>query len=98
MYYTYVLLSRKTRRRYTGSCQDLIDRLQYHNSGHVKSTRHGLPWQLVYAEEHATRAEAVLREQYFKTGTGRDEVDRLIRGGESVSIVNEVNRAVAQLG
>ena len=29
------------------------------------------PWRLVYSEEYSTKKEALLRERFFKTGTGR---------------------------
>jgi putative endonuclease len=63
---------------YTGSCEALDKRLAQHNAGQSKSTRHGIPWTLVFNETFATRAEAVRRERYLKTGRGRDELkDRL---------------------
>ena len=74
LYHVYVLRSGKTGRFYTGSCEDLDKRLAQHNVGQSKATRHGTPWQLVYHEDLATRAEAVQRERYLKTGRGRDEV------------------------
>jgi predicted GIY-YIG superfamily endonuclease len=37
---------------------------------------HGIPWSLIYMEEFATRSEAVRRERYFKTGRGREELER----------------------
>lgn len=76
-YFVYVLISEFTGRRYVGSCQDLADRFRRHNAGESKSTKHGIPWKIVYREAFATRAEAVARERYFKTGKGRDELDRI---------------------
>ncbi len=77
MFYVYVLRSSKTGRRYVGSCEDVAERLNRHNAGHSKSTRHGVPWVLLHTESFATRAEAMKREQYFKTGRGRDELAQL---------------------
>jgi hypothetical protein len=39
----------------------------------------GLPWILIHEEEFPTRAAATARERYFKTGRGRDELDKLYR-------------------
>ena len=75
MYFVYVLRSMKTGRRYIGSCEDLQDRLRRHNNGESKSTKHGVPWQLIYREGLQTRVAAVRRERYFKTGKGRDDLD-----------------------
>jgi predicted GIY-YIG superfamily endonuclease len=43
----------------------------------MKATKHGAPWSLIHSESFATRREAVQRELYYKTGRGRDELDRL---------------------
>ena len=79
MFYVYVLISERNSRRYVGSCQDIDDRLSRHNAGRSKATKHGIPWNLVYHEIFETRSEATQREMYFKSGKGRDELDRLIR-------------------
>jgi putative endonuclease len=77
MFHVYVLRSEKTGRRYVGSCEDVDERLRRHNAGDSKATRHGIPWRLVISEQFSTRAHAVNRERYFKSGRGRDELDRL---------------------
>ena|SRR5712691_6689394 len=77
VFYVYVLKSNKTRRRYVGSCEDIEERLRRHNSGHSKATRHGVPWTLLHSEQFASRIEATRRERYYKTGRGRDELDKL---------------------
>jgi putative endonuclease len=77
MFHVYVLLSRTTGRHYVGSCEDVDERLRRHNAGHSKSTRHGIPWILTHSESFSTRAEAVRKERYYKTGRGRDELTTL---------------------
>jgi putative endonuclease len=77
MFSVYVLRSGKTGRLYVGSCADLADRLRRHNAGESPATKHGLPWTLIYEEQLSTRAMACTRERYFKTGRGRDELNRL---------------------
>ena len=74
MFFVYVLRSLTTQRSYVGSCQDVGERLRRHNAGHSKSTKHGVPWQLIHSERHDTRSEAVRREAYLKTGVGREDV------------------------
>ncbi len=71
MYKVYVLKSLKTGKYYKGQCSDLDLRLHQHNSGYTKSTKHGIPWKLIYSENHSTREEALEREKYFKTAAGR---------------------------
>jgi putative endonuclease len=77
MFYVYVLQSGKTGRRYIGSCQNLDERLRCHNAGESKATRHGTPWTVLRSEKFSTRSEAVRKEQYYKTGRGRDELAKL---------------------
>jgi putative endonuclease len=76
MFFVYVLRSERTGRRYLGSCADVQRRFREHNCGASKATKHGVPWRLIHVEEFATRSDAVQRERYFKTGHGRDELDR----------------------
>jgi putative endonuclease len=66
--YCYVLRSRKTGRRYVGSCENLIERVRRHNAGDPKATKHGVPWVLLHSERFASRSEAAQRERYYKTG------------------------------
>ena len=78
MFHVYVLRSETTGRRDVGSCEDLNDRLHRHNTRQSKATRHGVPWLVIHAERFSTRSEAMERERYFKTGRGREELDRLL--------------------
>ncbi|MCC7474477.1 MAG: GIY-YIG nuclease family protein [Pirellulales bacterium] len=84
-YVVYVLRSRVTGRRYVGSTQDLDDRLMRHNSGQSKSTRSGAPWKLVHYESFPTRSAALQKEQFYKTGTGREQLDAIEQGTASIS-------------
>jgi putative endonuclease len=78
MFYCYVLRSQKTGRRYVGSCENLTERIRRHNAGDSKATKHGAPWVLVHSESFASRPEAAERERYYKTGRGRDELDKVL--------------------
>ncbi|MEO2053622.1 MAG: GIY-YIG nuclease family protein [Allomuricauda sp.] len=71
-YFAYVLRSLIDGRLYKGHTKDVQKRLLEHNSGKTKSTKGFMPWELVYFEEIETSAEARKREQYFKTGIGRE--------------------------
>ena len=78
MFCVYVLRSRTTPRFYTGSTSDLQIRLTQHNSDQSISTKHRGPWDLVHHEEFASLSEAVVRERYFKSGKGRDELKTIL--------------------
>ena len=62
----YILQSSKSGKLYIGQTQNLEDRLKRHNSGYSKSTKFETPWEIIYTEEFATRAEAMKREKYLK--------------------------------
>lgn len=70
MFFAYILKSLKDGRYYYGSCVDLNQRLEEHNSGKTKSLRGRLPLVLHYSEEFKTRSEAFKREKYFKSVDG----------------------------
>ena len=76
MFYCYVLLSQKTGRRYVGCCENLTERIRRHNAGDSKATKYGVPWVLLHSESFDTRSGAAQRERYYKTGRGRDELDK----------------------
>jgi putative endonuclease len=77
VYFVYVLRSEITGRRYVGACHDIEERLRRHNCGESKSTKHGAPWKLMHYEQFETRSEAVQRERFYKTGRGREELDKI---------------------
>jgi len=70
-YYAYVLQSTKNQKFYYGHTQSLATRLKEHNSGKTKSTKANVPYELVFYEFCETRKDAIEREKYFKTGSGR---------------------------
>ncbi len=71
-FYVYVLRSSKTGNRYVGSCENLEDGLKWHNAGHSSATRHGVPWIMVWSEVFSSKTDAVTKERYYKTGSGRN--------------------------
>jgi putative endonuclease len=72
MFYAYVLQSELNGLLYKGSTENLTARITQHNEGMVNYTRKYRPWKLVHYEIFQTRAEAMSREQFFKSGKGRD--------------------------
>lgn len=72
MFTVYVIRSLATRRLYTGQTSDLPFRMMEHSAGVGRYTQGRGPWELIHTEEFATRAEAVRRERYLKSGIGRE--------------------------
>jgi putative endonuclease len=78
MFYVYVLQSETSKHSYTGFTTDLQHRVGQHNAGTTKSTTNRGPWKLVYEEEFSSRAEAMRREKFLKSGKGREQIAELI--------------------
>lgn len=77
MFFTYILISEKDNRTYTGYTSNLEERLRYHNSGMVKATRNRRPFKILYKEEFATAKEAKEKERYFKSSAGRRKLKNI---------------------
>ena len=69
-WYVYVLLSKETGRWYIGSTKNMQKRIFTHNAGKNRSTKHGVPWKLIYYEVGLNRDDARAREKYLKSGMG----------------------------
>ncbi len=71
MYYTYVLLSLKDNKFYTGYTSDIEKRLKKHNNGEVFFTKSRRPFKLIYFESCLNQEDALHRENYLKTTYGK---------------------------
>ena len=71
MYYTYVLLSEKDGKFYTGFTEDLKQRFEDHKKGRVESTKDRRPLKLIYYEACLKQDDATKRERYLKTYHGK---------------------------
>ena len=70
MYFVYILRSLKDHKYYIGSTSDLKRRLHYHNAGKQRSTKHRIPFELIYSENFELKAEAIKREKQIKAFKG----------------------------
>lgn len=75
-YTVYILKSTKDNKRYIGCTKNILRRLDEHNNGLVNSTRNRRPLELIYNEEFKNKADAFARERFFKSGKGREYLDR----------------------
>ena len=78
MFYVYILKSKVTGKFYIGQTENLERRLHYHNSGYSKSTKSGIPWEVVYVEEFEDRASAMHRESEIKKKKNKIYIENLI--------------------
>lgn len=70
-YYVYVLFSVRDKKLYIGFTRNVFKRLAQHNEGKTKSTACRRPLQLIYYEAHLLKKDALRRESYFKTTSGK---------------------------
>jgi putative endonuclease len=71
MFCVYVLRSASDSGLYIGYSTNLRARLRQHREGASVSTAHRGPWTLIYYEAYLNRADALGREKYLKSGSGR---------------------------
>jgi putative endonuclease len=70
-HYVYVLRSLKDKNFYVGFTHDIKKRIIKHNKGQVISTRHRIPFELVYWEGCISQIDATKREIYLKSSWGK---------------------------
>ncbi len=78
-YFIYILYSPSFKRTYTGQTDNLDNRLTLHNLGKVKSTKPYVPWNLIHSELFASRSEAMKREKWFKSSSGRKKISEILK-------------------
>jgi putative endonuclease len=71
MHYVYVLRSKKDDGFYIGYSANLRKRFDEHATGRSFATSHRRPWRLIYYEAYLNQDDALGREGYLKSGSGR---------------------------
>jgi putative endonuclease len=79
MYYTYVLLSLKDEKFYTGFTKNLKLRFDEHQKGKVESTKDRRPLKLIYYEACLNQQDATHREKYLKTYHGKSFIRKRVK-------------------
>lgn len=78
MWYVYVLRSKKDNQFYIGMTNNLKERFRSHNLGKVTATQFRYPFEIVYYEAHHNKLDAAAREQFLKTGWGRNWIKKTL--------------------
>ena len=81
----YAIISDVDGRIYVGFTNNLERRLNEHNRGKTKSTKHYRPWKLLYSESFPNRSLARNREIFLKRGSGKEFLKALARNLENSS-------------
>ena len=79
IYFVYILQSIHDDWLYIGQTDNLKNRFIKHNTGKVKSTKHKIPFNLVYYEQYYSRSEAMWREWELKKKYNKQRKLKLIR-------------------
>ncbi len=85
-YYVYVIRSKEFDYTYVGHTFDLVNRVKEHNAGKTRSNKAFAPFELVYFEVYETREEAVKREKYYKSGSGRERLKIILKDAPVVQL------------
>ena len=78
MYFVYIIKSLKDGKFYIGSTSNVESRLVFHNSGRQRSTKHRIPFILVYTETYLNHTDAEKREKQIKSYKGGEAFKRLL--------------------
>ena len=80
MFTVYILYTHSYNKTYVGQTANLKKRLEEHNFtstfGFTKAYR---PWVVIYTENFETRARAMVKEKFYKTGKGRLVVTEILK-------------------
>ncbi|PIY97078.1 MAG: endonuclease [Candidatus Kerfeldbacteria bacterium CG_4_10_14_0_8_um_filter_42_10] len=79
MYFIYVIISINYSNRYVGTTDNVEKRVMEHNAGKCRYTKGRMPWKLIYTETYNTRAEAMKREKFLKSGQGRKYLNSILK-------------------
>ena len=71
VFYVYVLRSESDSGFYIGFSTNLRARVRQHQAGESFATKSRGPWKLVYYEAYLNQEDALGREKYLKSGSGR---------------------------
>jgi putative endonuclease len=78
MYGVYILRSKKDKSLYIGYSNSIKRRVNEHQKGQCFSTANKRPWEIIYCELYKNREDAVHRESFFKSGWGRNYINKIL--------------------
>lgn len=80
MFYVYLLECQDDESWYVGYTDDLRARIKRHNNGTgARTTARKENWRLIYYEAYLTKADAIGREKFLKSGAGRVYLNKQLK-------------------
>lgn len=79
MYYVYILKSKNFKKSYAGFTDNIERRLKEHNSGKNFYTKRYKPWVIISLEKFSNKLEAINKEKFYKTRTGRRKLKEIFK-------------------
>jgi putative endonuclease len=79
MFYVYVLRSETDSGLYIGYSSNLRKRIVQHECGAALATSYRGAWELIYYEAYLNQADALGREKFLKSGSGRSFLKRQLK-------------------
>lgn len=79
MHYVYVLQSETYSGLYIGMTSNLRRRFEEHQSGESLSTKGRRPWKVIYYEAYLEMQDAMGREEFLNSGSGRRFLDKQLK-------------------
>jgi len=80
MHYVYLLENQNDKGWYIGMTTDLRRRLKEHQSGKGgRTTKLKKNWKLIYFEGYVNRKDAIGRERFLKSGSGRKYIKKQLK-------------------
>lgn len=93
-YYVYFIESASNHKIYVGSTsKHPTERLREHNNGANAWTRNNGPFKLMFFEEYTCEKCARLREEFYKSGIGRQIKEAIIGKMKQIGRDSSVGRA-----
>ena len=86
MYFVYVIKSINFEYTYVGHTNSIKQRLIDHNKGKTRSNKAYKPFDLMYFETYDSREKSIQRERYFKTGSGRELLKKILANAPVVQL------------
>jgi putative endonuclease len=85
VFFVYAISSVNRNYIYVGLTSQIDERFKQHNLGYEKTTKPYCPFILIYTEKCVDRKSARVREKYWKSGIGKEQLRALKK---SISILD----------